>query len=541
MRKVTARRVTPMLVAALLAAATCAFADSTVIGEQALLPNPPSVNGTYLPGYTGGSAGNEGVGFQSFYAASTAQWSGDDVVCQTADDASCKMLPYYMYTAELGNCATAGATDCINGIDVTDSSGNVIHGKFQSYFPDRSSAAYTGSKARGVPSGWYPSIWTFPGITHQGGNQFLAIASLNSSWVPFQAKSANAALKIALYPISIVAEQNDDAYRGPSAPLNSNGLHRLQIGGVNDNVCALRLGEAHQCALQWPFPKNLRFNMDLHLYEPIAGWLNGHLGSPQVSVSQQSGYQDVSVTAAPVEVPLFATWKKFTDLTPDLQAYLNKKTDTGWIYAPQDLSTVWDHVGVPPWTKVTVMRGLNRFDDDNFNEMVMWLENSNNSAYASKSVWNAGNVGNNQARCVNSTSSLAGIVSSNATMYIANPPTFDHATQTLNYKVSAPHFDENGQANVGEYHLLISSAVARCIYGFTNAPIKASVNIVSANGDNEVATTTMTESNGWIRLDATGFQYSSPTIEVKLTQAGTTAKKASVPAPKPTKAPAKKK
>jgi hypothetical protein len=60
--------------------------------------------------------------------------------------------------------------------------------------------------------------------------------------------------------------------------------------------------------------------------------------------------------------------------------------------------------------------------------------------------------------------------------------------------------------------------VARCIYGFTKAPIQAVVSIVSAEGENKVATTLIREKDGWLTLSANGFTFSSPVVRVKLSQ-----------------------
>jgi hypothetical protein len=103
-------------------------------------------------------------------------------------------------------------------------------------------------------------------------------------------------------------------------------------------------------------------------------------------------------------------------------------------------------------------------------------------------------------------------------MYISSPPTFNTATDSLDYKVSSPHFNDKGEENVGNYNLVLSSEAARCIYGFTKAPISATVSIISSDGSAQVATTTVNEKDGWLYLSANGFKYSSPTVRVKLTQ-----------------------
>ena len=64
----------------------------------------------------------------------------------------------------------------------------------------------------------------------------------------------------------------------------------------------------------------------------------------------------------------------------------------------------------------------------------------------------------------------------------------------------------------------MSSALARCIYKFTSAPISATVSITSENGEANTATTIVNEKNGWLKLGAYGFTFSSPTVSVKLAQ-----------------------
>jgi hypothetical protein len=82
----------------------------------------------------------------------------------------------------------------------------------------------------------------------------------------------------------------------------------------------------------------------------------------------------------------------------------------------------------------------------------------------------------------------------------------------------APHFNSKGEVFKGTYDLRIRSDVARCIYGFSSAPIKASISIISADGTAQTATEVINEKNGWLSLSANAFEYSSPTIKVWVTQ-----------------------
>jgi hypothetical protein len=62
------------------------------------------------------------------------------------------------------------------------------------------------------------------------------------------------------------------------------------------------------------------------------------------------------------------------------------------------------------------------------------------------------------------------------------------------------------------------SDVARCIYGFSRAPISATLEITSSDGTPQIATTIIGEKNGWVYLRAKNFGFSDPIIKAKLSQ-----------------------
>ena len=74
------------------------------------------------------------------------------------------------------------------------------------------------------------------------------------------------------------------------------------------------------------------------------------------------------------------------------------------------------------------------------------------------------------------------------------------------------------------------SDVARCIYGFSAAPISARVEIASEDGTPNLVTTIINENpqTGMLTLNASGFHYSTPQLSVKFLQ-----EKKVVPAPTP--------
>ena len=59
---------------------------------------------------------------------------------------------------------------------------------------------------------------------------------------------------------------------------------------------------------------------------------------------------------------------------------------------------------------------------------------------------------------------------------------------------------------------------ARCVYGFEKAPFKSTIEVIERSGVQDIATTNVSERNGWIQLSAYNYTHSSPTLRVKLAQ-----------------------
>jgi hypothetical protein len=92
----------------------------------------------------------------------------------------------------------------------------------------------------------------------------------------------------------------------------------------------------------------------------------------------------------------------------------------------------------------------------------------------------------------------------------------------LTYKVAGAHHLADGVTLFkGSYDLVLRTEFARCLYGFSNAPISAKVSVVSTDGSTQdIATESLREdaARQWLYLSAKNFTFSAPTIKVKLIQ-----------------------
>jgi hypothetical protein len=156
-------------------------------------------------------------------------------------------------------------------------------------------------------------------------------------------------------------------------------------------------------------------------------------------------------------------------------------------------------------------------------QLKLWLPFVEDKATALLGTWSMRTLDGNElggaSQCfTNGEKGITGIVTTNATQYSGGPPVFNKNDEILEYKVAAPHYTPKKAEFFGTYDLLMRSDVARCVYGFSSAPIKASLSIVNNGESQKIATESLGEKNGWVFLSAGGFTFSDPTIRVKLTQ-----------------------
>jgi hypothetical protein len=147
----------------------------------------------------------------------------------------------------------------------------------------------------------------------------------------------------------------------------------------------------------------------------------------------------------------------------------------------------------------------------------MFRDLANDTAVGTTTIWNFSTIdGNSSNKCLAGKTEVLGMVSTNATLYNGVIPEF--SSGYLSYDVAGLHYLPDGSLNRGTYDLLMSGNVARCLYGFTNAPVSATVAVVGEGGEEKVATVIVSEVDGWLKLAAYGFTFSQNEIKVKLTQ-----------------------
>ena len=461
----------------------------------------------------------------NFYADADSADSNKILRCSSVDDELCTKSKMVMVIHNLPTCAIDSSFDCIKSVWAVDPSGKKIEGQFLNSLPVKGT-----TDRPAIPSmllsatNGFGGLWKIPGVKNGGGEENYFVSARISANVKKAAGVPLSSTQIyygqvmtGIIPVKPVT--------GNYAPVNSRPSWGSGGGVANTPPVYTPQGERCTvvdtgiCQLPQDFPTEYRFGMSVQLAQKVSGWFHGRIALPQIEVVANGKGQIVSIEAEPVKVSTL----DFVIPNSQIPESVRKV-----IFADVD----WGVMGAPNGGIQTMLNGLS--DPQTMKIMNDMLPTIGDKASKTTQYWSyrALNTWQNPEiqRCTTSKDELGGVVTTNALTYSAGPPTFNKATGALEYKVASPHYEAGGAEASGTYDLAINSKVARCIYEFSSAPIQAEISITTSDGEKKIATTVVNEKNGWLYLSAKGFTFSSPTINVKLSQE----KVIVVPAPTPT-------
>lgn len=274
--------------------------------------------------------------------------------------------------------------------------------------------------------------------------------------------------------------------------------YRINADGYGPNTCLYF--EDRKCGVAQEFEPGIRVSLKMRLPKSIGGWFRGRLKSPNIVIQPESSYNTVSVSGEPIQVPKAVYVMSSTDFDKPENAYY--KSLAGW---GSESGMAHGSYG----SRVEAFNLINRL-----------RPLLNDTASGVTTIWSLATMpsGGGGPNCLNDTSKVLGLVTTNSMGFDGHAP--DFVNGTLKYKVTGMHYMPNGTDPVlGNYDLVMRGDTARCLYGFSSAPVSASISVFGDKGEARTAVTTVKEVNGWLKMAAYGFSFSSPTISVKLTQA----------------------
>jgi hypothetical protein len=466
-------------------------------------------------------------------------------ICNTGSEDGCTFSVFSFYRAVLPVCTDAADINCISKIFATDANGAKLTVGSATVFPANNPQAFAGNKALNVPRGSGAALVSIPSAPHAGGDKYLIKTTLTSTRQGDQSAFATPQLRASISAVKIIdGDFFDRVTETNTAKFDQVGriiVTSTQTKNIDARPTKLCVAVSNtQCAMPYTMSKEISFGFSLRLNTNLSGWLHGRMKNAVIDYKTTNGITNLTVNANPIAVPLVDVWSKSDDLSDaHVSTYLTQSWNGEGLHYP----ITNENLGTPIANSEKTRTGMKNisfkhlntnFSKSSMDNFLLWLPVAKDKAAAMPTQWRLGTMTDNGSgpvkECLDKEKALAGVVTTNSTMYLDGPPTF--SDNTLDYKVASTHYEADGTTIFkGSYELIMSSAVARCIYKFSAAPISATVSVTSENGEANTATTIINEKNGWLKLGAYGFTFSSPTVRVKLTQ------EAAVAAPLPTPSP----
>ncbi len=362
--------------------------------------------------------------------------------------------------------------------------------------------------AQQLTRGSTASLWNAEGVSNSDGVEtYSVLAVLNMQRNSAASKFRAGSLSIMVMPYL----EKSSKWQIPASVVQNtraDGWSTVGNQGGNPDCAWVDQGK---CGFVSDFAPETRVRLAVRLTNSLGGWFKGRLNAPDIAISNFSlGANRVVLDAEPSSVPQFFSQLDLATGPTDLVSYMHAGSSAlSDPRAPGGTSSTWsDQQSAFDW--------INKFRSF-----------TKDTAFGVSTIWSAGTIqGGQGGKCLSDTSKVLGIVSTNSMVYEGQAPSFDG--KTLAYKVAGLHFLPGGaKAARGTYDLVMRSDVARCLYGFGKAPVSATISVVSDSGENKVATTTVSEKDGWLKLGAYGFTFSENSIKAKITQAGAASAKVS--------------
>lgn len=460
-------------------------------------------------------------------------------ICNTGKEKGCEFTVWAMYRAVLTSCVDGSDINCISEITAINGDGKSLKVNMLSTFPAFRYEDFAGDLAQGVPHGSGAVLVSIPEAPHAGGDNYLMKLVVTSNRTP-ESGGVYGVPSISASMMAVkVVEGNFMGSRTETNTASYLKAQGISVAGVTELAPGQELdpryqecvmSSAKQCALPYGLPQDISFGFSARFSFQLTGWLHGRMRDASIKLEKKSEKESLlTVSARPIKVPVVDVEKNVDDLPDSLLNYFATRDWAGETLR-YPLATTVQGTRVQPSEKNRAgLKNLSfkfintRFDTDSMKDFLQWLPIAGDKASATPTQWRVSTMtdrGSGVVRdCLNQSNTLAGLVTTNSTMYIDGPPTYDAANGSLDYKVASTHFEADGKTVFkGSYELLMSSSVARCIYKFTSAPVNASVSVTSESGEPNVATTVVREKDNWLTLGAYNFTFSAPTVSVKLTQ-----------------------
>ena len=459
------------------------------------------------------------------YMGSTKLEDWKQLWCSGWEDPTCADRDQLYADLILRPCLNESDRACLDAVEVKNAKNELEKLTFYGESTTQKIAPYkfkNGSETVDVPAGGGLSVWKSSEVNADGSEKFYAAHVLLRYLSPCTRDKS-----------SISCSINLSDFKGSVYPVS-----------VKPGTGCLQFALEGKCVDSLNFNGAERVAVSLRMDKQLTGWIFGRMQNADFSVTPiDATFNKIRIEGDVTLVPELIASVPKSEIVKDpvLEKYLKDffTVGTPGTTVPNPGGGSWNDGSVGGlWSKTypdfLSAQTTTRLLSVNFDKFALFAafenhlkpfspkaeNNGRNILRETNSIfWNFGAnayTGNNA--CSADKSKLHGMVVTNAPIFEKGPPEFKDGS--LNYKVAGAHTNLDGSLFQGRYTYIVRSDTARCYYGFSDAPIVASVEVVSADNSAQIATVLVSENKttGFIKLQANNFTFSAPTIKVKLMQ-----------------------
>jgi hypothetical protein len=422
---------------------------------------------------------------------SASQWT-----CDSVDDSECSgsKAEYISASSVLPVCDDKRTDHCVESLELTNKDG--VFEK-ATYTRNPGGMNFPPNKKYDFYGGTTPSLWDAPfSPSASGTTSYVVIVRTRQfmNWDEKKFKTESVVASVIPY------RETTGNYKAPfqeTVESNHRGERGIGLGG-HGYECAWN--EEGKCGVIQDFAPGVRVKLSIRISDEIGGWFKGRIKNPVIAVNKKSSSINlIQVEAEPATVSKMVYQTPIVSLTKWERDYaMNGGMAGGW------------DSGFITWAASNDVRSFTYLE--NFRNKI------NDEASGTNTYWSFGTVkSGDRNSCLGDTSKVLGIVTTNSMIYDGGVPKFTGGF--LSYKVAGLHYMPGGnELALGSYDLVMRSDTARCLYGFSKAPLSATVSVTNEKGTKTTATTVVSEKNGWLKMAAYGFTFSKKTIKVKISK-----------------------
>jgi hypothetical protein len=394
-------------------------------------------------------------------------------------------------------CESASDAECIDSVAIYQAGQSPSPARFVRSVEGNTWPAFP---EYNLPRGGTASIWSQPEAPHSAGttNYAVSVQLLAGFGSVVQFKVSGFVANVTPF-----SDWRSSHLVTPTCQQGAAGQWETDFVTCRHPFASCVWTEGGVCGAAVHFSPGSRVKLSIRGSNTISGWFSGRVQDPFIDVTPISATQNlISVDASPIVTPLLKAAVRSSTATPEIKALFADCIEL------RTTGNCWTFADSRSRRSVQMVSAYRSAVGD--------------AATYSRNPWfirsEAPLVGNRVGNpCLASNNRVLGIIATNAMVYQSGVPDFSRGY--LDYWVAGMHYEPDKKTPfLGTYDLVMRSDVARCLYGFSKAPIKASIT-VTGPGETNVATKVVSESNGWLKLAAYGFTFSEKNIQVKLTQA----------------------